>query len=377
MQPQHPFARYPYAPREAPPQHYVGPAWAAPGPLRHLPPRKRSGSGYLAAFLITAAGSFVLLVSIVLLAFLHAAVTPHRGAAPAVDHEGDDEATARPADGTKLPARRAVDKARLDRTAERSWLVDECVDEPMKPGDPERRSAYFLGYMGEGTAKRMRGKVAVVHLLLASPSLTWTSGRARDVDRAALLAARFFTTMAEDHGVTDLEYTPMAWRLSTQFAMPEIVTDPSMRIDPEASRALVQSALDASGASLGVTMLEVAATLRGEGFAEVAFLLHVPVKVDAREFAFPAPLLRVDAAVVFEEPLDRLGFVTAHETMHLFGADDLYPLDRFDSEDEDDLMRANCTGFGGLQIRDMSAFAIGWRPAAPARSYATTRLPVP
>jgi hypothetical protein len=78
---------------------------------------------------------------------------------------------------------------------------------------------------------------------------------------------------------------------------------------------------------------------------------------------------------VFDERLDRLGYTTAHETMHLFGADDLYPLSKFDPHDAGDVMRASCLGYGGIRVNEMSAWAIGWTPNRPDRVYGfdTTR----
>jgi hypothetical protein len=287
-----------------------------------------------------------------------------------VDKDNDEQVT--PAAEGTLPERKAIDPKEIDKLAENSWTYSYCSDKPMKPGDPELRSSYYLGYMGRGTAKRMRGKVAVIHLRLSSPSMTWTRGKARDVDRAALLAARFFEQKSKEHEVADLDYTPMAWTLSTLFEAPNIAIDRKKRITDASSRELVRRGLKASESSLGATMSSVAATLNQEGYSEVAFLLHLPMKVNAREFAYPAPLLsNVDVAVVFEEPLNELGYVTAHETMHLFGADDLYPLDRFDDQDSADIMRAACLGFGGIRLHDMSAYSIGWRADAPTRAYLT------
>ena len=285
-----------------------------------------------------------------------------------------------PSDPGILPARTPIDRANLDRTAEAQWGVARCSGgsgpAPMSADNPERRSTYTGGYIALGTAQRMRGRVGVVHLLLSSPTLPWTLGRARDVSRSALLAGRFFEKEANKYEVRDLEYLPMAWTLSSTFAVPELAIDPtSRRISTESSHELVRRALRASEGALGVTLSAVADGLKKEGFAETAFLLHIPKKISAREFALPAwKAGELDVAVIFEEELGWEAFTVAHEAMHLFGADDLYPLELFDDRDKDDLMRGGCYGFSNeLGIKDMSAYAIGWKSARPARIYGFKR----
>jgi len=267
-----------------------------------------------------------------------------------------------------IPQVRAIDKKDIDRRADFVWKTDHCSDEPLVKGNPELRKNYELAYRNQGTAKRLRGKVAAVHLLLLSPGHSWTVGTSRDAKTAAALTGRFFEAQAKLHGVVDLEYTPMAWTVPTTFVVPDIGVDSQRRV--QTPRQLVHDALKATERTLGLTMSSVAASLKKEGFAEVAFFLHLPVETDARDFAYPAPSLsNVDVAVVFHAALDWLGPVVAHEATHLFGADDLYPLDVFDEEDQGDLMRQTCRGFGTLRVRDMSAFAVGWRQDRPKRGY--------
>jgi hypothetical protein len=147
--------------------------------------------------------------------------------------------------------------------------------------------------------------------------------------------------------------------------------DSKHRVTTASSKELVKDALVASEASLGGSMRSVAAALNKEGYSQVAFLLHVPrTEASARDFAYSSPSYSdIDVAIVFDVTLDRLGYVVAHETMHLFGADDLYPLATFDPGDKGDLMRASCRGYGGISIQDMSAYAIGWRSNRPIRNY--------
>ncbi len=182
--------------------------------------------------------------------------------------------------------------------------------------------------------------------------------------------ARFFREQSARHGVVDLEYTPIAWTLSTTLVLPELAVDEHAKLSYAASRRLVGAALKASEGSLGATLQATASALRKDGFAEVAFLLHLPRSVGARDFAYPAyGSSEVDVAVVFDAGLSDLGFVGAHEALHLFGSDDLYPLDRFDEADDTDIMRDRCAALGGSSVRDMTAYAVGWRKERPRRAY--------
>lgn len=370
--PQHPFAQYPYnyAQGQYRPPNYVGPVWAQPGPPRKLPDR---GAGLGIAFIFISLGVAGLFFLAILIAIVDGGSS--RQHHPIVTAGEDSDPRPAPIDmpdgGTGLPAARGLPASDVDKTGEKTWAYSYCEDKPMKGGDVELRENYGGWAMNGGTAKKMRGKVAVVHLLLSSPQLTWTMGKAGDVHRAALLSGRFFEQEAPRYGVSDLDYTPIAWTLPTNFDPPSVVLDSKDRLTNADSRKLVKSALTASEATLGEPMRAVAAQLKSEGYAEVAFLLHVPrVAQAARDFAYPTPLYSdVDVAVVFDERLDRLGYTTAHETMHLFGADDLYPLSRFDSHDAGDVMRASCLGYAGIKVQEMSAYAIGWVQARPDRSY--------
>jgi hypothetical protein len=153
------------------------------------------------------------------------------------------------------------------------------------------------------------------------------------------------------------------------MARPTIKVDAKKRVTPESARALVDEVSWELQQVLGTALEDTARHIKREGYAEVAFVVHFPFASGSREFAYPVPLADVDLAFVFEEPLDFLGTVTAHEELHLFGADDLYPLDVYDPGDADDVMRAACRGFSAMNVGDMTAYAIGWRPTPPARGY--------
>lgn len=263
----------------------------------------------------------------------------------------------------------AVDPSVLGKQPDNGWAGYCHDDQPMDADDPEVREYYDLEPIGVGSAKRLRGKVALVHLLLSSASMKWTAGEARDAERSALLAARFMDAEAKRYGVTDLEITPTAWALRSTLEI-DLTTDEQNRVTRRAAQTLIRTSLEAAETSLGSTMEEVVASLNRDGFDEVAFLLHFPVHSDAREFAYPVPngLSDIDVAVLYAEDLTDLGSVTAHETMHLFGADDLYPLSRLDPADATDIMRGDCNGLGAQSIQAMTAYTIGWRKK-PRRVY--------
>ncbi len=378
MHPQHPFGRYPYRPNPPPPK-YVGPLWAAPlqappTPYR-TPPAKKSGGGCLATLLVGAlllvGVPFAILVGVVLL--IASAPSKPEAIRPNAPAE-DESAPLDPQTHTPLPAGsvRIPTPRRIEVADDGSGWDGYCgADEPFRPGNPELREAYTKAAFGVGTAKRMRGRVAIVHLLIASRRLSWTMGKARDRERSSLLAARFVEEQAKRHGVTDLEAVPMAWVLPTDFELPELSIDSSSRVDVDSSRKLVKGALTASERTLGATMAGVVAALHADGYAEVAFLLHFPVKTGGRDFAYAVPngISEVDVAVMFEENLLRLGSRSAHETMHLFGADDLYPLSHLDPADSTDIMRAGCSGLGVQSVQDMTAYSIGWKTTKPKRAY--------
>jgi hypothetical protein len=279
------------------------------------------------------------------------------------------EPTAIPTGQTGLPARTAVDPTLFDSTARRDYVMNGCLEPKVEPS--EARGYYSLYYRGHGTARRLRGKVALVHMRIMSPFAVWTMRQSADVDRAALLAAQFFKDQAASFGLTDLDYVPMTWSLSTDYVPPTLAPDETNKLSNAASRDLVANALQASETSIGQTAEAIATKLKTEGYDEVAFLLHLPMKSSAREFAFPAPLHgEVDVAVVFAHPdLGNLAFSTTHEALHLFGADDIYPISRRSEDDEHDMMRDYCRGFGDARIGAMTAYAIGWTDTPPERPY--------
>jgi hypothetical protein len=291
---------------------------------------------------------------------------------PSPRDDGDDVVDAGVPEKGKLPAG-TLDPAQVDALAENAWKMGSCSDAPQLVSAAERRDVYETSFRGRGSAKRMRGNVAVVNVLLSSSTLPWTLRRSRDAHRAALLTARYFERESKKAGVGDLRFQPLAWTIATDLTLPDLPVDPQKRIADGAWIGLLRSTLRSLERALGRTLSSVVQSLRTDGYDNVAFVFFVPKAVRARDFAIPVPIVEgvdQDVAFVFEEArLDRLGFVETHETAHLFGADDLYPIRRTAAEDENDLMRATCYGYSGMAVRDTTAWALGWTETRPRRPY--------
>jgi hypothetical protein len=122
----------------------------------------------------------------------------------------------------------------------------------------------------------------------------------------------------------------------------------------------------------GARLDRVVASLKARGYDSVAFLVHVTTKTTARNFA--SPEIKKDAAeiaILFpnKDVLARLAVSASHESLHLFGADDLYTIRNVDTDDRNEVMHEYCTGFGKTRIGGMTAHAIGWRETPPIRKY--------
>lgn len=374
------FARPPYLATRPVPPGYVGPAWAAPGPHVHLPPKQNSGPGCGCAvvLLVGVLGLGVATVGVFLAGMVWLASASRGAETTGVDagvsprDDGDDLVDAGIPEKGRLPDGK-LDPREMDAVAEKAWTMGACSDAQKLTSDAELRDAYETSFRGRGSAKRMRGNVAVVNVLLSSSSLPWTMRRSRDAHRAALLTARYFESESKKAGVADLRFQPLAWTIATDLTLPDLPVDAQKRVADGAAIRLLRTALRSLERAFGRTLASVVQSLRADGYDNVAFVFFVPKAVNARDFAIPVPIVDgvdQDVAFVFEEArLDRLGFVAAHETAHLFGADDLYPIRRTATEDENDLMRAACHGYSGMVVRDTTAWAIGWTETRPRRPY--------
>jgi hypothetical protein len=372
---QHPYQQWPPRYRE-PQANYVGPTWAAPGAVAHpSTPSKRSGMGgclAIAIALLVVFGGVVVVVAILLVSSI-ASLAPS-GESGSEDHEpgAAEPAVVDPVSSTKLPIPRGVSPSNYDKRAERIYRdVGMCSVSPLPPGNPELRTSYNVAWRGRGTAKSLRKKVAVLSIRFTSPGLPWTQGEARDSDRVSLLAARFLMAQAANRQISDLQITPIAWHLhAPTLQLPKLILDKSNRVVN--SLDVSQRLLAAAEGATGRGKRSLVQALKSEGYDEVAVLFHLPM-VGGRDYAYPAESDGdVDNAFVFfQGDRSMIAATAVHETLHLFGADDLYPLSVFDPRDRNDVMREYCEGFPSLTIGDATAWAIGWLPSSkrPERGY--------
>ena len=352
--------QYPVQPYVDP--RYVGPRWAAPGPPRPLPPRrtapKRSGGGCLLAAAVLF-GLFVVFLG---------------GAAVlvAIGTRDEDRAADLPQEQKgNLPAVAPIG-GKPDATAQSVWTAGVCGD-----FSKERdRTAYFAT-RNEGSARVLRGRVAMIHIRVNSPTLRWTKGGEVNVNRAALMSQEFVLTHAKRYSVAGLTFDVIPWSLKTTYQLPDLGTNTNHKLDDQTMRFVRDGAREAVEAALSARMESVVASVKAGGYDEVGFVIHFPTKTDARDFAFSAfhgePKDKsAEMAFIFSPTSDfgHFAVTVTHEGLHLFGADDLYRIEHLDARDQHDIMGEYCTGFRQAIVHDATAYAIGWSPSPPPRGYA-------
>jgi len=262
-----------------------------------------------------------------------------------------------------------------DATAQATWTVGTCGD-----FSKERdRTAYFAT-RNEGSARVLRGRVAMLHIRLNSPTLRWTKLGEQNVNRAALMSQEFVLTHAKRYAVTGLTFDVIPWSLRSTYQLPDLGTNANHLLDDQTMRLVRDGAREAVEAALSTRLESVVASVKASGYDEVGFVIHLPTKTDARDFAFSAfhgeaKDKTAEMAFIFAPtgaPASDFGHfavTVTHEGLHLFGADDLYRIEHIDANDQHDIMGEYCTGFRQAIIHDATAYAIGWRTTAPPRGY--------
>jgi len=239
----------------------------------------------------------------------------------------------------------------------------------------ERNRGYYYAYKSLGSAKRLRGKVLVMHLRFTGRRLKFTRLKATEIDEAAMVSSHFVRHQANERGIGDLKYDVASWTLETPFDMPTLRLLPSHMLDESSVRELDRETRAAVETSLGKPLEGIAAEMKTKhGYDEVGFLIYLPVKTEARAFAEPvykrAQAGKAEMAYLFEKAsLGPLSYTVTHEGLHLFGADDLYRIRGLDASEKNDIMNAYCLGLGKATVGDATAWAIGWQDTAPSRSY--------
>jgi len=357
----HPFGSWPYNPRSDVAPGYVGASWAAPAPYRPLPPRqrKRSGAGCCVGAAIVVLGGIGVIGTALIIAAI-AAGTP----------SGPEPPAPVPTSEPPVPAPEPPSPKRTEPEPE-AWVTGVCRDVSR-----ERNKSSYDATRGNGSARRLRGKVVVLHIRLDARKATWTHEGEHRVEQAALLQQRFYTQNARRYRVDDLTLEVIPWALKTPADLPSLEPRPDGRLDERAAEQLRDGSKRAIETALGEHLEQTVARMHREGYDEVGMIVYLPVTTSAREFAWsalrPTPSSYPEVAYMFS-PLRNFGdfaVTVSHEGLHLFGADDLYRMRTADPGDAHDVMGEACTGFRQATIGDATAYAIGWLSTAPKRPYA-------
>ena len=339
--------------------------------LPRRPVAQRAGIGCVAwGLIIVLAGGTLLVGSLLLVAALVLVRSPS-GATAADPREPDGETqqttvgtvTASAKGGAPIAA-----KGKL-RDVESAFASGTCDDR-----SKERTRATYDTTRGSGTARRLRGKVAALQLRLGTRGSSWTAAGEGRVDHAALAAARFLTDQAKLHGVEDLAIDVIPWTLTSPYQLPVLRLQADHTLPNETIFEIERGSRAALEVSLATSLDAMSRDLRQKGYDEVAFLVYFPVEVNVRDWAIPAgrSSKRAEAGYIFSPLSSAFGdfsWVVSHESLHLFGADDLYRLQAIDADDKGDVMDAYCTGFARAHVGDATSYAIGWRATPPKRPY--------
>ena len=364
--------QYQYAqPRQQVDPRYVGPQWAAPqGPRQHLPPRPKKGSSAVVVLLMIFVGIPALLLLLGFAIAIAAALT-----------NGDTTTTTSTEDDKPitLPDTHALTPIQSDKKAtaeeEHAWESGFCGD-----FSKERDRPAYLATRNEGSAKVLRGKVALLNIHMFSPTLKWTKTSDFDATQAAQLAQRFVVLEAAKYKVTDLQFDVIPWSLNTTLDLPGLSTNSADLLTVDTMRFIRDSSKEAVEVALGTHLESVVSDLRKSGYAQVGFIIYFPVTTEARDFAFMAyntqPKDDPELGFIFTpvgknaaSEFGHLSVTVAHEALHLFGADDLYRLRTIDKTDQHDVMGEYCSGFKQATLLDATAYAVGWINQPPTRPY--------
>lgn len=242
--------------------------------------------------------------------------------------------------------------------------------------DPDPAEHDHAAYAGEeknrGSARKLRGKVAVIDLRIASAKAEpWTPVALRHADAEAIEARAFVLREAAHHGVADLSLDIVPWFVTTSLPAVHITVDGHGRPDWGEVGVLRGRVLRDVSAATGVSVSEAVRALKKAGYDEVAVMVRLPTSQIVREFAPWSEGDGLDVAFVQLHATATEPGTYAHELLHLFGADDLYRIHPRDARDDDDVMGGACGGMlERTRIGDATAWAIGWRAQPPPRAYA-------
>jgi hypothetical protein len=240
----------------------------------------------------------------------------------------------------------------------------------------ERLSTVYEARRDDGSAPRLRGRVAILHMRMGGGDKAWPTALKVRLDEAALVTQRFYLEQAKRYGVKDLKIDMIPWPLAgVQMVVPALAPNRANQLDVTVQRQLKANAKRAVETGLGQSMDEIVASYRSKGYASVAFLVYLPQATTARDFAWYSSKSDPDddpeIAIVFpqRDELLHLSVAVAHEALHLFGAYDLYRIRFKDPADKGDIMADYCNGFRQTTLGEATAYGIGWIDRPPKRPY--------
>ena len=253
------------------------------------------------------------------------------------------------------------------------------------PFDEERSVPRYVDSRDFGSAKRFHGRVALLHVLLCAGDRVFTAADAQRVRSAIALSRRFILDQASARGVS-ASYD-VALLHAFPGRLPPLKPDAHQILPArttEELRNMAASAVVTEGSMARVTrhdgwawdsLGELAALLRKRGYNDVGVIAYYKAS-GGRDFAYPTEGLfmreAMEIGVVFTEHRDveSLAWILTHETLHLFGAADLYRVTPRDAADDGDVMNDSCTSLSASTVGDATAFSVGWQDVPPHRAYA-------
>lgn len=224
-----------------------------------------------------------------------------------------------------------------------------------------------------GPARRLQGKVVIVYVFVDDGKLSEWSKRDRQRALSNLSAvATWYRHRAGEYGIDSLSFT------SRNFVYDR---DPLLRNALE--KISSQEVAVASDLAGRVAELQGSDTVNGflqqvltaANADQALLLLHINKK--ARSFALPCrrPCWnRAEYAYLFEKPerngWDSMQYAQAHETAHIFGADDLYNIASARNYAPRDIMHHLPRYLNATAVDSITAYAIGWTDRTPQAPFA-------
>lgn len=269
--------------------------------------------------------------------------------------------------------------------AQQDWLRRRIADgyRIIERGEGERAEYdVYEASPGVGPAAVLTGRVAVIYVLLedGGPG-SWSARTKGEALRWWAEAEHWLAGQANRHGA-ELRFSRRVFLVNRS---PQIRRQ---RVTGRTGRVWSQGALEVAGAvarlaarELGAAdMLSLARRFRREERADHAVvLLHV--ERDGRSFARRCHVTCDTAgeyAYLMESSRPRewqsTAYAQAHETLHLFGADDLYNIKGAARYMTRDVMHQPSRLLAASTMEELTAFAVGLRPRPPRTPFKIVTL---